>query len=344
MGVLAAMLAERLGVPQLTCAAQGRDRRHVDHRSSGRPSTATTRWRPPAGRRQRGREDQRAALPVLQGDHGGQEEAGRDAQPGRPRHRPGLGRPGRGRVPRSSSFDEARRRGRPGTIVTDEGDGGVKLAEFLAAAEVHLSRKEGCPPWLKSWSSSSTRRRHRQEGHLRAAHAGPHARRAARSCRTGPGAADALATAGRVRRGQGLRRRQRRLSTTTWSRRRPSVLAAARRRGSPGRGAGRPAPPRARRSPAGWRSRPAPASSPTPSAVDAEHAATQPVFGGAIIVKSQGHRRAPRSSRSGRTRSPRARPARRRGRARDRRPRQRRRQGGRGHRPGRRGEGRAGRS
>ena len=47
-----------------------------------------------------------------------------------------------------------------GEIVTDEGDGGTKLAEFLAGAEVHLSRptsqQEETTPWLKFSFSSTT--------------------------------------------------------------------------------------------------------------------------------------------------------------------------------------------
>ena len=45
-----------------------------------------------AGRGQRGREDQRAALPVVQGDHGRQEEAGADGHRRRPRPRRRRGR------------------------------------------------------------------------------------------------------------------------------------------------------------------------------------------------------------------------------------------------------------
>ena len=130
-GVLAAMLAERLGCPQLTPGQQGRDRRERHHH----PAADRLRLRQgrgdPARRGQRRREDQRAALPLLQGDHGGQEEAGRDAEPRRRRDRPRAGRPGR----RRDRGGQLRKRPprQAGTIVKDEGDGGVKAAEFLAA-------------------------------------------------------------------------------------------------------------------------------------------------------------------------------------------------------------------
>ena len=58
---------------------------------------------------QRGREDQRAPLPLLQGDHGGEEEAGPDALPRRRGHRPGRGRAGAVRPPRWSITPSARR-------------------------------------------------------------------------------------------------------------------------------------------------------------------------------------------------------------------------------------------
>ena len=48
------------------------------------------------------------------------------------------GRPGRAPGPPWTPPPRARR-ARQGKIVTDEGDGGAQLAEFLAAAEVHLT-------------------------------------------------------------------------------------------------------------------------------------------------------------------------------------------------------------
>src|ERR1017187_6060972 len=137
MGVMAAMLAERLGIPQLSQAGQvvidgtavtihrqgaygydtgrarlpgrvawhpaavagrpGGDRRNVGHHSPAGGLRLRHGRGEPAGRSERGREDQRAAVSVLQGDHGGQEEARRDAESRRPRHREGSGGPGRER-------------------------------------------------------------------------------------------------------------------------------------------------------------------------------------------------------------------------------------------------------
>src|SRR6201994_3271926 len=70
-GLVPAMVAERLGVPQLTLAGEG-------ERGGARVA---------AGGGVGKREDQRAALPDVQGDHGGEEEAGAD-----PHHRRHLGR------------------------------------------------------------------------------------------------------------------------------------------------------------------------------------------------------------------------------------------------------------
>ena len=130
-------------------------------------------------------------------------------------------------------------------------------------------------------------------------------RRARRRRRAGP--------AGRVRRGEGLRRRRRRARRL---RRRAEGRAAgpARRRGRPGRGADRQhRRGQGDRRPAGGQDR-----------LRRDHRRrrrrrraappTQSVFGGAIVVTLEGHARAPRSSRCGRTRQPRGRPGGRRGR------------------------------
>ena len=76
MSVVPAMLAERLGLPQVTFAseltvADGQ----ATIRRDGDTSTETVTASLPAVV-QRDRPDQRAALPLVQGDHGGQEEAG----------------------------------------------------------------------------------------------------------------------------------------------------------------------------------------------------------------------------------------------------------------------------
>ena len=78
MSVVPAMLAERLGLPQVTYASEvtvsGR-RRRSPSAATATPSTQTIDVEP-ARRGQRHRPDQRAALPLVQGDHGRQEEAG----------------------------------------------------------------------------------------------------------------------------------------------------------------------------------------------------------------------------------------------------------------------------
>ena len=84
-------------------------RRRPGHDPPGRRHLDRDRHREPAGRRQRDRPDQRAALPVVQGDHGGQEEAGRGVvarrHRGRRRTRSAWPRPG----PRSSRSPPGRR-------------------------------------------------------------------------------------------------------------------------------------------------------------------------------------------------------------------------------------------
>ena len=91
-GMVAAMLAERLGVPQVTLAnkveidgSSFKAQRLTDYGFDRVEAT-------PARGRERRREDQRAALPLLQGDHGGQEEAGRQARRRRRRDRRRAGR------------------------------------------------------------------------------------------------------------------------------------------------------------------------------------------------------------------------------------------------------------
>ena len=74
------MLAERLGLPQVTSVRT----LEIDGTDAARRAGARRRLqrghRHPAGRRLGHREDQRAALPQLQGHHGREEEAGDDAR------------------------------------------------------------------------------------------------------------------------------------------------------------------------------------------------------------------------------------------------------------------------
>ena len=130
------MVADVLGLPALTHARKITvDGRHGD-RASGRPTTAITVLHGRAARGgQRGREDQRAALPVVQGDHGREEEAGDHAVASPMR----ASTPARSGWPTRSSTvtgpAQAARRGGE-QVVTDEGDGGTKIAEFLAGQKL----------------------------------------------------------------------------------------------------------------------------------------------------------------------------------------------------------------
>ena len=131
-GLLAATLAERLGVPQLSLASKVEvDGQRHHHPPAGRLRLRQKGRGRPARGDQRGREDQRAAVPVVQGDHGGQEEAGGGAERRRRLDPRGPGRPGRRGDPGGQLSKRPSREA--GTIVKDEGDGGVKAAEFLAA-------------------------------------------------------------------------------------------------------------------------------------------------------------------------------------------------------------------
>ena len=108
-GAVPAIIAEYLGLPQLThlrkLSRRGRQghRRARDRRRRVHPRGHAARGR------QRQREDQRAALPVLQGHHGRQEEGSHGADPGRDRRRGRRGRAGQRRARRCSR----RRRSRP---------------------------------------------------------------------------------------------------------------------------------------------------------------------------------------------------------------------------------------
>ena len=155
MGVMAAMLAEHLVVPQASLASK------VDIDGSDPAHPPRLRRRLPRGGDlaargdQRGREDQRAAVPVVQGHHGGEEEAGARRSPSptlgidpaqvglaRRGHRGGRFRPAAAAAGRHDRQGR-RRRWRQGRRVPRR-------------AEVHL-RPGGETAWLRSWCSRSTR-------------------------------------------------------------------------------------------------------------------------------------------------------------------------------------------
>jgi electron transfer flavoprotein beta subunit len=107
--------------------------RQRPHRAADRERLRRRRGRDARDRLRR-REDQRAALPVVQGDHGGQEEAAHDADARRRRHR--RGQVGIAVAPSQvASFSNKPPR-QAGQVVKDEGDGGVKIAEYLASQKL----------------------------------------------------------------------------------------------------------------------------------------------------------------------------------------------------------------
>ncbi len=135
--VVPAMLAERLGHAAVDVREQGRDRPGCGHD----PGAADHRGRLPGrvGLAARGRvgggEDERAAIPLVQGDHGREEEAGRGGRPLRPRYRRRARSGLAGAWTSVADFADRPPRSRAGTIIDDDGDGGVKLVEFLAAGK-----------------------------------------------------------------------------------------------------------------------------------------------------------------------------------------------------------------
>ena len=105
-GALPSMLAERLGLPQVTSVrtieVDGSDLRAERVHDTGYSEVTA----PLPAARVDHREDQRAALPQLQGDHGREEEAGDGALARRSRHRSRDGGPGQ-------RGDDGRRRRAP---------------------------------------------------------------------------------------------------------------------------------------------------------------------------------------------------------------------------------------
>ena len=134
-GTLPVQVAELLGFPSVTFAKSIA----VDGSSVKveRQTEAGLRrgGLPPAGGGDGDRRRGRAALPVVQGDHGGQVQAGRQPHGGRPRPRRVAGRRGRQLARRSPTSSEAESRG-SGEIVVDEGDGAQRVVAFLEQLKV----------------------------------------------------------------------------------------------------------------------------------------------------------------------------------------------------------------
>ena len=162
VSVMPALLAERLGIPQLSGARKltveggdGEGRAADRRRLLGAGGAA-------AGDRVDLGHDQRAALPLVQGDHGREEEAGGDQVAGRPRRRPVDRGPGQRDQPGARlRRPPAQGRGRQGAPT--RATARQKLVELPRRPEDRLSpaRIDGrgdTSPWQRSWSwSSSTR-------------------------------------------------------------------------------------------------------------------------------------------------------------------------------------------
>ena len=239
MSVVPAMLAERLGVPQLTFAKKVDGRRHDtitiqrltdDGYQVVEASTA-------GGRVSVVEKINEPRYPSFKGIMAAKKKPVETLGARRPRRRRRRGRPGRRVDARSSRFDgRAAAAGRARSSRT-RATAADKLAEFLASQEVHLRRD-----WTAAMAEVLVLVEH-VDGEVkkvtaRAADARPPARRAGRGVRR-QRLRRREGQAGRVRRGQGLRRRRRRRSSTTSSRPTAEVLAQLVAEKSPGRRAAR---------------------------------------------------------------------------------------------------------
>ena len=204
--------AERLGVAALTGARKLTvDGSTAHHRAADRGGVRG-RHRLDPGRRLGVGHHQRAALPLVQGDHGGEEEAGarrcRSPTWASPRTRSASPAPP---PPWSSTPSGPPRQG--GTRVADEGEGGVKLVEFLRPR----SLSEGAIRWLRFWFWSSPPAGKVKKATLEALTIARGLGEPSAVVVGAPGTGrGARRQARRVRRGEDLRRRVRRAAATTW--------------------------------------------------------------------------------------------------------------------------------
>ena len=160
MSVVPAMLAERLGLPQVTFASEvDRRRRHGDDPRATRRGSETVEASLPAlvSVTDQINEPRYPSFKGIMAAKKKPVETWSLADLGVDADEVGLAAAWTAVVESSRSARRASR----GQIVTDEGDGGAKLAEFLAAPEVHLSRptpKGERDAWLRSssWSTTST--------------------------------------------------------------------------------------------------------------------------------------------------------------------------------------------
>ena len=129
-GTTPVQIAEILGMPSITFAKKvsvGDGKVRVDRQTeAGYDEVECAAPR----RRHRDRRRGRAPLPLVQGDHGGQVEAGGPADGGRPRprRRRQVGAAGAGQEVTDVVAAEERK---AGEIVVDEGDGYENVVQFL---------------------------------------------------------------------------------------------------------------------------------------------------------------------------------------------------------------------
>ena len=255
MGVMAAMLAERLGVPQASLASKVEvDGSALRIRRVADTATEVEATLPAVISVVEQINEPR--YPSFKGIMAAKKkpvetmtlaDPGIDAGPGRA----GRRRPPRWSTSRSGRHAQAghdrqgrRRRRRQGRRVPRRAEVHLRAGEETDMAEILVLVEHAG--------------RRRQEGHARADHAGPPVRRAGPWCGPGRGAEQGQARCAEY----GAARiyvAADPASTTSSSRPRPSCSPSWSRRHVPGAGPGRRHGPRARKSPAGWRSRSTPA-------------------------------------------------------------------------------------
>ena len=133
-GTLPVQVAELLGLPSVTfaksVAVDGGTVKVERQTESGYDEVES----PAPGARHGHRRGGRAAVPLVQGDHGRKVQAGRDADADRPGSRRIAGRSSRG-TSGDHGGDGGGERG-SGEIVVDEGDGAQRIVSFLEQVKV----------------------------------------------------------------------------------------------------------------------------------------------------------------------------------------------------------------
>ena len=173
-GTVPEQIAELLGLPSITFAKRvevdGGTLKVQRQTEAGYDEVAC----PLPGRRSRDRRRGRAPLPVLQGDHGRQVQAGRRGHGRRPRRR----RRSAGPAPaRRSSTSPGRPSAQAGEIIEDDGEALPEDRRVPRQPQGHLSRttkrRDIDDTSSNDLGARAGRRRHADDGHARAAHQGP---------------------------------------------------------------------------------------------------------------------------------------------------------------------------